>query len=601
MTSALYSGGGKSAGSLESALDEERLEVLRWMKEREEKKHRQLALQYDPIVRDYCLVKHGDSGYRMDSSLMTSLPHSRNPPIFEAIQGEQPSDIDTLNLKKVKSGPTSPSSIDRLSSPNAKAGDILASSLFSSGSPPDTTRRNSTSNLSSVSTNSDKSRTIGSNYNMLQSTKSTASQRRMSDSSTPSTTKSKEKIFSPKALSSPTQGASSNVTPESPPEKPIPSFVLSPPPVSATNEANKLSDIQTSSPSQDIPAKHLEPLHLNRSLSSSPSSEDSDLSLSSDSDDDEKKQPSKSEKTSSMSVSIKPPKIIRKGSKEQNRIAKEKASGAPLTKSKSHNDTSTEYDSNSLRRSRSNPAFANDDTVHPNTSFVSSNINNWYGSDLEELEQDVKTAKSMKVDIGPTRWIPTANRTIRCIRRGDFQTAASSSKRNCTYFLTLDLSSESLHAAEWAVGILLRNGDTLIIVDVIECDDPSARAVKDRMESEQLETLEKITKYILKLLSKTVLEVEVNIEVIHHEKAKHLIIEMIDYIEPSLVVMGSRGRSHLKGVLLGSFSNYLVNKSSVPVMVARKKLKKNKQRLGNQSRLANNLSDAIVDEVGRTP
>ena len=29
----------------------------------------------------------------------------------------------------------------------------------------------------------------------------------------------------------------------------------------------------------------------------------------------------------------------------------------------------------------------------------------------------------------------------------------------------------------------------------------------------------------------------------------------------------------MKGVLLGSFSNYLVTKSSVPVMVARKKLK----------------------------
>lgn len=39
------------------------------------------------------------------------------------------------------------------------------------------------------------------------------------------------------------------------------------------------------------------------------------------------------------------------------------------------------------------------------------------------------------------------------------------------------------------------------------------------------------------------------------------------------MILGSRGRSALKGVLLGSFSNYLVTKSSVPVMVARKKLK----------------------------
>ena len=40
------------------------------------------------------------------------------------------------------------------------------------------------------------------------------------------------------------------------------------------------------------------------------------------------------------------------------------------------------------------------------------------------------------------------------------------------------------------------------------------------------------------------------------------------------MVLGSRGRSALKGTLLGSMSNYIVTKSSVPVMVARKKLKK---------------------------
>jgi len=62
-------------------------------------------------------------------------------------------------------------------------------------------------------------------------------------------------------------------------------------------------------------------------------------------------------------------------------------------------------------------------------------------------------------------------------------------------------------------------------------------------------------------------------------------------LEPTLVILGSRGRSALKGVLLGSFSNYLVTKSSVPVMVARKRLQKpnSKNRIPNV-RLANNLT-----------
>jgi len=84
------------------------------------------------------------------------------------------------------------------------------------------------------------------------------------------------------------------------------------------------------------------------------------------------------------------------------------------------------------------------------------------------------------------------------------------------------------------------------------------------------------------------------VEVLHCKNPKHLITEVIDLVNPTLVILGSRGRSALKGyvcfpwcrqkyealltfsasVILGSFSNYLVTKSSVPVMVARKRLRK---------------------------
>jgi hypothetical protein len=45
-------------------------------------------------------------------------------------------------------------------------------------------------------------------------------------------------------------------------------------------------------------------------------------------------------------------------------------------------------------------------------------------------------------------------------------------------------------------------------------------------------------------------------------------------------------------VILGSFSNYLVTKSSVPVMVARKKLRKHaKYKRNVNPKLANNLNN----------
>ncbi|EOD46733.1 putative usp domain-containing protein [Neofusicoccum parvum UCRNP2] len=79
-----------------------------------------------------------------------------------------------------------------------------------------------------------------------------------------------------------------------------------------------------------------------------------------------------------------------------------------------------------------------------------------------------------------------------------------------------------------------------------------------------------------------------------------MITEVIDFLDPTLVILGSRGRSALKGlniiplanpVLLGSFSNYLVTKSSVPVMVARKRLRKHSKYKRGNLRLSNVLTN----------
>jgi len=52
-----------------------------------------------------------------------------------------------------------------------------------------------------------------------------------------------------------------------------------------------------------------------------------------------------------------------------------------------------------------------------------------------------------------------------------------------------------------------------------------------------------------------------------------MLVDLIDYIQPTLVIIGSRGLNKLKGVILGSMSHYLIQKSSSPVMVTRRRLK----------------------------
>lgn len=140
----------------------------------------------------------------------------------------------------------------------------------------------------------------------------------------------------------------------------------------------------------------------------------------------------------------------------------------------------------------------------------------------------------------------------------------------------------------------------------------------DKAERERYFAVKEVSARCVSLLRKTRLQVRVVVEVFHCKSPKHMITEVvsppslpflnaslmfvqIDFLEPTLVILGSRGRSALKGVLLGSFSNYLVTKSSVPVMVARKKLRKHSKSvsLRDHMRFSNVLQDPTTGKMNR--
>ncbi|KAG5436844.1 hypothetical protein PCANB_001666 [Pneumocystis canis] len=201
---------------------------------------------------------------------------------------------------------------------------------------------------------------------------------------------------------------------------------------------------------------------------------------------------------------------------------------------------------------------------------------------------EYKKVQNMKIDMGTI--IFTEDRTIRTIKRGEYS-SFNESKRIRSYLVPIDLSSESLYALEWAFATVVRDYDTMMIVEAIDKDDRDDRNILE-LEKERLVAMEEICKITQNLLKKTRLILQIEIEIIHHKTPKHLLTEMIDYLEPTLVILGSRGHSSLKGVILGSFSNYIVNKSSVPVMVTRKKPKKSKSKhtvVATNIRMVNNL------------
>ncbi|KAI8628461.1 adenine nucleotide alpha hydrolases-like protein [Xylariaceae sp. FL1651] len=304
--------------------------------------------------------------------------------------------------------------------------------------------------------------------------------------------------------------------------------------------------------------------------------------------------------------------------------------------------------------------------VQPATSFDQEPVSGTqtpFDPDLDADVNAIKLAQNLQLSLTPIISTPEVHRSIRIIYRGEFpkiqREAEEEHRRLRKYLVATDLSDESTHALEWAIGTVLRDGDTLIAMYCMDeetsgstdagslvPDDPKAmkeqavavhamtkaasarpgqnggspspftfsrasnspriRAAdggsatsspapgsrgKSKTEEEREHAVLDITERVSKLLRKTQLQVRVIVEVIHCKNPKHLITEVIDLVNPTLVILGSRGRSALKGTLLGSFSNYLVTKSSVPVMVARKRLRKKSKYQPPPMKQVNNLAN----------
>ncbi|GAA6004753.1 hypothetical protein JCM11491_002217 [Sporobolomyces phaffii] len=205
------------------------------------------------------------------------------------------------------------------------------------------------------------------------------------------------------------------------------------------------------------------------------------------------------------------------------------------------------------------------------------------------------------------------NRCTVMLTHGDPDKALEESQRSKrTYLVASDLSEESLFAIQWAIGTVLREGDDCFIVSVMETDtkldsddsnpSSSAKAAKLTNQRERQSAVLRISRQATTLLERTRLNVRIICQAIHSKNARHMLVDMIDFHEPTLVVVGSRGLTKLKGMLLGSVSNYLIQKSSSPVMVTRRPLRLSRtvhrrtiQSLDRTARVAS-LADAAIEK-----
>ncbi|KAJ7069837.1 hypothetical protein C8F01DRAFT_1114226 [Mycena amicta] len=219
-----------------------------------------------------------------------------------------------------------------------------------------------------------------------------------------------------------------------------------------------------------------------------------------------------------------------------------------------------------------------------------------------------KSTRHEPLDLHTSRPVFQRDRCTITITQGDPDAKLGDRKRK-RYIVASDLSEESRYAVEWGIGTVIRDGDEMMIVNVMENESkvdppiPNAadRATKLRSQQERQGLAYILCRQATGLLQRTKLNVTVVCQAWHAKNARHMLLDVVDFHEPTMLIVGSRGLGQLKGILLGSTSHYLIEKCSVPVMVARRRLKRPPRRSAHLAtgRTHVSLAEAGIDRVAR--
>lgn len=111
--------------------------------------------------------------------------------------------------------------------------------------------------------------------------------------------------------------------------------------------------------------------------------------------------------------------------------------------------------------------------VHPHTSFdhTASGFNSEASSENEGDLSDIRRAQKLSINMSHID-NTVRNRAMRTILRGDFAKmeleAEEGLRRQRMYLVATDLSDEAVYALEWTIGTILRDGDTLFAMYAVD-------------------------------------------------------------------------------------------------------------------------------------
>ena len=103
-----------------------------------------------------------------------------------------------------------------------------------------------------------------------------------------------------------------------------------------------------------------------------------------------------------------------------------------------------------------------------------STVNSANNSENEVERDEIKTAQRMPVQLTHVFSDSDVDRSVQVIYRGDFSRVAGAAveehKTLRKYLVATDMSEHSAHALEWAVGTVMRDGDTLVVVRCLDAE-----------------------------------------------------------------------------------------------------------------------------------
>ncbi|KAG2197818.1 hypothetical protein INT47_009699 [Mucor saturninus] len=153
-------------------------------------------------------------------------------------------------------------------------------------------------------------------------------------------------------------------------------------------------------------------------------------------------------------------------------------------------------------------------------------------------------------------------------------------RRSRTFMVATDLANYSDYALDWAIENIVDNGDEIIVLRVLTIDMSENRPnLPAMLRHEELQSKETATVVMNKIMASGGPDIKISavIEFVIG-KVQETIQSMISVYQPSMLIVGTRGMSELKGMFINSVSKYCLQHSPVPVVVVRPENKVKKQK-----------------------